>query len=388
MAEVLSQSQIDSLLNNLNSGGDDIEKTIEKKGEDRVKDYDFYSPKKFTKEQLRTIDSLHEHIARMVSSYFSGILRVFCEAEVIQVEEQRYYEYNNALPDTALIGLIDLKPKNINLPESTLMLDMSNNLSFFLIDRLLGGSGSDSVLNRDFTDIELAIMDDVYMKITNFVVESWKDHMEIEGELASIETNPRLIQVYAPEDIVVICVLSVKLRDTEGTLSVCIPALGLENYLSEFTSKHSKVSHKVTNERLEAMRHAVIKEALSDTDLSLTAVFDETSIELHEALRLRPNDIIPLSRPLDGVVHIAIEERAWFTAQLGNSRNWKAIKILDIIEDEESVTKGNSSTQTNMWQPSFSFADTPVSAEAAIAVADEIEVPDDYMPPEDSMPSV
>ncbi len=383
MAEVLSQSQIDSLLNNLNSSSDSLD-TIEKKEETRVKEYDFYSPKKFTKEQLRTIDSLHEHIARMVSSYFSGILRVFCEAEVIQVEEQRYYEYNNALPDTALIGLIDLKPNNINLPESTLMLDMSNNLSFFLIDRLLGGSGSDSVLTRDFTDIELAIMDDIYVKITNFVVESWKDHMDIEGELASIETNPRLIQVYAPEDIVVICVLNVKLRDTEGTLSVCIPALGLENYLSEFTSKHSKVSHKVTNERLETMRHTVIKDALSDSDLSITAIFDETSIELHEALRLRPNDIIPLSRPLDGVVHINVEQQPWFTAQLGNSRNWKAIKILSTLKDKEEAEKPNAGGGMDIWQPAPSSAEAPATTNSL----DEIEVPEDYMPMGDPVPPV
>ncbi len=384
MAEVLSQSQIDSLLNNINSGGESLD-TIEKKEENRVKDYDFYSPKKFTKEQLRTIDSLHEHIARMLSSYFSGILRVFCEAEVIQVEEQRYYEYNNALPDTALIGLIDLKPSNINLPESTLMLDMSNNLSFFLIDRLLGGSGSDSVLNRDFTDIELAIMDDIYQKLTTFIVESWKDHLDVDGELASIETNPRLIQVYAPEDIVVICVLNVKLLDTEGTLSVCIPALGLENYLSEFTSKHSKVSHKITNERLETMRHTVIKEILSDSDLNLTAIFDETSIELHEALRLRPNDIIPLSRPLDGVISIQVENQPWFHAQLGNSRNWKAIKILETAHESDLKEGMPLSSQAAIWQPEMP-ASSPFSQEdvdtpdAPPADLDEIEVPDNYQP--------
>ncbi len=333
MAEVLSQSQIDALLNSLSSG-ETVEKAEESE-ESRVKEYDFYSPKKFTKEQLRTIDSLHENISRLLSSYLSGILRVFCEAEVIQVEEQRYYEYNNALPDTALIGLIELKPNNINLPDSTLMLDMSNNLAFFLIDRLLGGPGSGSTLNRDFTDIELAIMDDIYLRITDFIVESWRDHLDVEGELTSIETNPRLIQVYAPEDIVVICVLNVKLRDTEGTLSICIPALGLENYLSEFTSKYSRISHKITNERLESMRRAMIKDSISDTNLTMKAVFDETTMEIHEALRLRPNDVIPLTKPLDGIVRVIVENTPWFTAQLGSSRNWKAVKILEVIEEEK-----------------------------------------------------
>ncbi|MDL2252716.1 flagellar motor switch protein FliM [Ruminococcaceae bacterium OttesenSCG-928-I18] len=351
MAEVLNQSQIDALLNSISSG-ETVEKAEESEA-DRVKDYDFYSPKKFTKEQLRTIDSLHENIGRLLSSYLSGILRVFCEAEVIQVEEQRYYEYNNALPDTALIGLIDLKPNNINLPDSTLMLDMSNNLSYFLIDRLLGGPGSGAVLNRDFTDIELAIMDDIYLRVTDFVIESWKDHLDVEGELSSLETNPRLIQVYAPEDIVVICVLNVKLRDTEGTLSVCIPAMGLENYLSEFTSKYARISHKITNERLESMRRAMIKDSLSDTDLTLTAIFDETTMEIREALRLRPNDIIPLTKPLDGIVKVAVDNTPWFTAQLGSSRNWKAIKILEIVQgDTKDNTTAFQAQEMDMNLPS------------------------------------
>ena len=76
-------------------------------------------------------------------------------------------------------------------------------------------------------------MKDIYLKVSGYLVESWRDHLEVSGELSSLETNPRLIQVYAPEDIVVITVLNVKMRDMEGTLSVCIPAMGLEAYLGE-----------------------------------------------------------------------------------------------------------------------------------------------------------
>ncbi len=332
MAEVLSQSQIDALLNSISSGEEVLP------SEDSgavVKEYDFYSPKKFTKEQLRTIDSLHENIGRLLSSYFSGILRVFCDINVLQVEEQRYYEYNNALPDTALIGLVDMKPANINLPDSTLMLDMSNNLSFFLIERLLGGQGNSGVLQRDFTDIELAIMNDIYVKISEFMVESWRDHLDVTGELASLETNPRLIQVYAPEDIVVIAVLSVKLRDMEGTLSVCIPAMGLEAYLGEFTSKYARISHKMSNERLDALRRDLIQDFIYDSDLTVKAIFDQTNIVIADALRLRPNDVIPLAKPLDGIVRIEVDNTPWFTAQLGESRNHKSVKIIALMQSSE-----------------------------------------------------
>lgn len=331
MAEVLSQSQIDALLKSIDSG-ENVGRD-DSSGANQVKDYDFASPKKFTKEQLRMVDSLHDNLSRLVASYFSGILRVFSDVTVLQVEEQRYYEYNNALPDTALVGLIDFKTANINLPDSTLMLDMSNNLSYFLIDRLLGGSGTGNVPTRDFTDIELAIMKNIYLKITDYMMESWKEHLGVSGELSSLETNPRLIQVYAPEDIVVIAVLSVKLKEMEGTLSICIPAMGLEAYLGEFTSKYARISPKMSNEYLDNMRKELIRECISDSNLKIRAVFDQTSIDVVDALRLRPNDIIPLSKSLDGMVTIEVENTPWFTAQVGTSRNKKAIKIVDLLQE-------------------------------------------------------
>ncbi len=332
MAEVLSQSQIDALLKSIDSG-EAVERD-DGANMNHVKEYDFYSPKKFTKEQLRTVDSLHENLSRLVASYFSGILRVFSEVTVLQVEEQRYYEYNNALPDTALVGLIDFKTANLNLPDSTLMLNMSNNLSYFLIDRLLGGTGTGNVPTRDFTDIELAIMKTIYLKITEYMMESWKEHIDVEGELASLETNPRLIQVYAPEDIVVIAVLSVKLKDMEGTLSICIPAIGLETYLGEFTSKYARISTKMSNEHMDSLRRELIKECISESNLTIKAVFDETNLDVADVLRLRPDDIIPLPKPLDGMVTVEVDDTPWFTAQLGSSRNWKAIKIVDTVQQD------------------------------------------------------
>lgn len=160
--------------------------------------------------------------------------------------------------------------------------------------------------------------------------------------MSSLETNPRLIQVYAPEDIVVITVLNVKMRDMEGTLSVCTPAMGLEAYFGEFTSKYARISHKMSNERLDSMRRDLIQEFLYDSELTVKAVFDETSIDVSDALRLRPNDIIPLNKALNGIVKIEVDEEAWFTAQLGQSRNRKSIKIIELLEPAEAAGAAGS----------------------------------------------
>ena len=334
MPEILTQSQIDALLKGINSG--EVSTDDKDKNEKKIREYDFNSPKKFTKEQLRTMDSLHENLSRLLSNYFSGILRVFSEVSVLQVEEQSYYEFNNALPDNTLIGLIDMQPKIRNMNESTMMVDMSTNIGFFMIDRLLGGSGDGYALTRDFTEIEIAILTSAYQRLTGYIQDSWCDYIEVSCSLDSIETNPRLLQVYAPEDIVIIVVLSVKLREVEGTITICIPGMGLEEMLGDFTSKYTRINKKFSDENREAIRKQVIENSLYGSDLNVKAIFAQTQLELADIMRLRVNDVIPLPKHVNGNsngnINLFVDDVPWFSGKLGVTKSKKAVKITGIYK--------------------------------------------------------
>lgn len=325
MPDILSQDQIDALLKGISSGTVEAEK---KEDEGRkVKDYDFYSPKKFTKEQLRNVESLHENMGRLLSSYFSGFLRVYGEAAVMQVEEQRYYEYNNALPDTALLGIIDIIPVGQNINEFTIMVDMSANIAFFMIDRLLGGSGSGCNLARDLTDIEMGIMRNIFAKFTRYIKDAWCDYIDVKVELDTVETNPRLVQIYAPEDIVVIVPFKLQLAEFEGAFDVCIPAIGLEEVLGTFTSKYARMSQKMTDETRKELSKKIIKEALFDSDLIIKAVFDEVQLELTDILHLKVNDVIKLEKTVGSEIKLLIDDEPWFMGKLGDLKTSKAVKL-------------------------------------------------------------
>ncbi|MDD3429634.1 MAG: flagellar motor switch protein FliM [Oscillospiraceae bacterium] len=325
MPDILSQAQIDALLKGFDSG--ELEKEPVKKDDKKIKDYDFYSPKKFTKEQLRNVESIHENLARLVSSYFSGALRVNGEVEMVQVEEQRYYEYNNALPDSALIALLNLRPKASGISDFTMMLDMSPNLAFFMIDRLLGGDGKAPVLLRDLTDIELGIMSSIFNKLTGTIKDAWIDYLDVDVKMDNIETNPRLIQIYAPEDIVVIVSLSVKLQDCEGTISICIPAMGLEEAMGSFVSKYARISNKLSDDTKKEVNKKVIGQAIYDSNLVMKAVLDEVQMDLADILHLKVDDVIKLENSVNGEVKVLIDGAPWFKGKMGSVKANKAIKI-------------------------------------------------------------
>ncbi|MCI7232957.1 MAG: flagellar motor switch protein FliM, partial [Oscillospiraceae bacterium] len=180
MADVLSQKQIDELLNSFNTQGSKAFEEIEEQGsEKKVKNYDFKTPKKFTKEQLKVIDSIFENYSRVLSSYLTGLMRLYCKVEVMQIEEQRYYEFNNALPDYVMMSLVNMGVHDEDVMETNCIMQISNPITFTIIDRLMGGLGTYSEVNRDFTEIEMTLMQGIMEKMAQSLKSAWSQYIDM-----------------------------------------------------------------------------------------------------------------------------------------------------------------------------------------------------------------
>ena len=332
MPEQLSQSQIDALLKKMASGGEDVQEEKQK-----IKEYDFKSPKKFTKEQLKAMERLYETFSRMLASYFSGLLRTVCEITVVQIEEQRYYEYNNALPDTALVGLVEMRPENKRYEGSTFIMDMSTSLGFYFIDKVLGGPGTGFNLSRDYTDIEITILGNIIGKITERLQETWQNNLPIEAKLAEIQTNARLLQIFAPEDVVLIVILNVKLgNQVEGNLNICMPAEFLESVMHTFSLRYARPAKHQDRDK-EEQKKRIILENVCESDMELRVIFDRFQLELRDIMSLQPDDVIPLAKRVDSDVLITVDQIPWFTAKLGQTKQKKAVRLNDIVNGDEVI---------------------------------------------------
>ena len=340
MPEKLSQSQIDALLHKMSEGAEIKQEPVQK-----LKEYDFRAPRKFTKEQLKALDGLHETLARVLSSYFSSVLRIPCEIEIVPAEEQRFYEYSNSLPDNAMLGLMNLSSSPNECDETTIMVDLTASLGFQLIDRLLGGNGKGLPPDRSFTDIEIAILYHVMENVTRRFDDVWKNSFNIDFRLDQIETNPRLLQLFAPEDIVVIAMLEVKIGGNTNTITICLPADLLEQTVDRFSRRFNKVKKQQDPDQ-ERMKKQLILENVCESELEMKAIFDEFTMPLHEILGLQPMDVIPLRKPVNSDVAVTIDDVMWFTAKLGETKRKKAIKLNNIVEQTEMVTNGQQSADS------------------------------------------
>ena len=332
MADVLSQSQIDALLNSFSANGSEAFEEIEANDSNNVKNYDFRMPRKFTKEQLKSVEGIFETYARVVSSYLTGLLRLYCKVEVLQIEEQRYNEFNNALPDYVLLSTIDMGIEDEDVMETSVIMQISNPVTYCMIDRLMGGDGQFTEINRDFTEIEVGLMTNVINKLTASLKQAWDPFIEIHPKLTNVETNARVLQSIAPDDVVILVMLELEIRKIKNTISICIPALNLESMMSKFSDRFAKNGKKFDVNKDNERREEILN-GIKNSKLKIDAILSETQVDLYDILTLQPGDIIPLNMSMTDNVTVKIGDNIWYDGKLGEKNDRKAIKIDNIYKN-------------------------------------------------------
>ena len=198
MGEVLSQSEIDNLLAALSSGELNVDQMSE--GTDKqVKDYDFSRPVKFSKEHLRTLEIIYEHYGRLISSNLPIYLRKNIQVAVANSETVTFSEFTNSLSNPVILGIVDFRPLSGNI-----IIELSANLGYAMIDRMLGGPGVPMEKLRDFSTIEMTILQKIMVVCMDLMREPWKNVIEIDPVMERIETNAQFAQMIAPSDMIAI----------------------------------------------------------------------------------------------------------------------------------------------------------------------------------------
>jgi flagellar motor switch protein FliM len=332
MAEVLSQDQIDKLLGSLQSGSADISEIEERTSAQKVKEYDFLSPKKFTREQIRFLENIFENFSRRFSSQLSGLLRLNCQAEVLQVEEEEFREFSNALNDSVLLPVLGLHSEEYKIDDKQILMEMSRPISFCIIDRMMGGNGSGYQIDRDYTEIEISLMEYLFKQITVLLKDAWSNYVNVNFSLDSIETNSQMIQFIQPDDSVAIVVVQMELNDLKGNLNICLPASSLEEIFKRFDSKYVKASKKDDPKEIQQRRENILT-TLKDTALTVSAILGQTDVTLKDLLELQRGDIIPLDTPVSrGSVIVKVEKLDWFRGTVGTKKKNYAVKIEKVIQ--------------------------------------------------------
>lgn len=325
MGDVLSQDEIDNLLNALSSGQLD-EGNISDTDEKQVKEYDFARPAKFSKEHLRTLEIIFEHYGRLISTNLPVYLRKSVQVDVVNSEAVIYSEFSNALSNPVLLGIVNFAPLN-----GTIILELATNLGFAMVDRMLGGAGNPLEKSRDFSEIELIIIERIMGVAVDLLKEPWENVLAIEPKLERIETNSQFAQIISPSEMIAIVTLNIKIGDTEGLMNVCLPYITLEDVMDKLNTKYwySSMQNKNEEEYTEA-----IESLISKAPIPVKAILGKSVISVNDFVNLQQGDIIRLDHKVGQELDVYVGNIRKFTALPGAFDDGYAVRITSVIREE------------------------------------------------------
>ncbi len=326
MGEILSQSEIDSLLAALSTGDLDTEQM---KGEDekKVKNYDFSRPTKFSKEHLRTLEIIFEHYGRLISTNLPMYLRKNVQVAVASSETVTFSEFSNALSNPVILGIVNFAPLN-----GTIIIDLATNLGYAMLDRMLGGTGIPLEKNREFSEIELTILEKVLVMFTQLLREPWKNVIDVSPVLSRLETNSQFAQVIAPNDMIAIVTLNVKIGDVEGFVNICLPFFTLEDIMDKLNTKYW---FSTMQENHDESYDELIETMVRKVDVPIKAVLGKSTISVSDFLNLQVGDCIRLDSKVENDMDVYVGNIKKFTALPGANKDSYAVRITSVLREEE-----------------------------------------------------
>ena len=326
MGEVLSQNEIDSLLKALSSGELDVDE-IKDDNEKQVKNYDFARPAKFSKEHLRTLEIIFEHYGRLLSTNLPVYLRKNVQVEVMSSEAVTYSEFANALSNPVLLGIVNFAPLNNNI-----IIEIAENVGFTIVDRMLGGQGAPLDKTREFSEIELLLIERIYNVCVNLLVDPWASVCEQTPRLERIETNSQYAQIISPTEMIALITLNIKIGDVEGLINICLPYITLESVMDKLNTKYWYSS---LQEKDEQQYTETIEALIARAPMPIKAVLGNSSISVNDFLGLQVGDIIRLDTKVDEDLSVYVGNIKKFTALPGASGDNYAVRVTSVIREEQ-----------------------------------------------------
>lgn len=326
MGDVLSQEEIDRLLQGLSSGELDAEE-MKETPEKVTKNYDFKRPAKFSKEHLRTLEIIFEHYSRLLSTNLPVYLRKSVQVNVASSETVTFSEFTNALSNPVVLGIINFEPLAGNV-----ILELSPNLGFAILDRMLGGSGVPLEKNREFSEIEMSILDKIMIACMQLLREPWRNVVDLDPFMERIETNAQFAQIIAPNEMIAIVTLNVRIGDVEGYMNACLPYITLEEIMDKLNTKFwFSTMQSVSDEDFAEYIESMIKR----TTVPVKAVLGKSVVSVLDFANLQVGDVIRLDSKVDEELPVYVGNLKKFTALPGTHKDNYAVRVMSVVREEE-----------------------------------------------------
>ncbi|MCM0599952.1 flagellar motor switch protein FliM [Periweissella fabalis] len=327
MDQVLSQQEIDQLLNAMNNGDITEESIAEDTNDVKIKTYDFRRPTKLSKEYINTVHLIFEDFAKIATNVLSTQLRTSVRLQLASVEQISYDEFIHSIPRVTLIGILQSAPLN-----GMQLIEINPQLSMLLVDLLCGGQGISStgktlfVDKERFSEIELLLLKDTMERLAETFKQAWAGIVDLDTKLEGLDTNPQLLQTMSPNEPVVLSTIEVDILGIKTFINICIPYVFFESITDKLSFHNWFDNTNSANERASEDLRA----RMDDVKLGIETELGQAEIKLSEFLAMEVGDVIKLNRRISEPLTTYVQGHEYFKVKPGTSSHGQyAIELLE-----------------------------------------------------------
>jgi flagellar motor switch protein FliM len=332
LPEVLSQNEVDALLSAVSEVSMDVASEAERSAAREVSVYDFKRPERVSKDQMRALETHHEVMARNLAATLSGYLRTIADCKLTTVEQLTYSEFVMSLPNPTCFNVLSAQPL-----EGKIILEINPSIVFPIVDMLLGGTPNPgSVLEREMTDIESKLFGRINERILGHLRETWAPIKLLDFQIAQTESNPQLLPIVAPNEVVVLISFEIRIGEVAGMMNLCIPYPVIEPVMSAFSTVQSWYSQTRRGEQVdETTEH--LRSGLKAAVLETVAYLAETEVSVRELLELKPGQVLLTEKPVSSPLVMTVGGKPKFLGKAGSYRGKKAFQVIRPARPEDRV---------------------------------------------------
>jgi len=330
MSKLLSQDEIDMLIQAGKSTAAETPAalTIAKQKEPRL--YDFKHPDRVSKEQLKILRNIHDSFARLISTYLSNVLRTMIDVKAPAIEQVTYYEFTMGAQNFTYMYIF-----NIDRLDGNAILEIDPRFTFYIIDRLFGGSGTvQPKVDSTPTIIERSVMNNIAEKILDYLREAWQQIDTLHTNIITFETNPQLVTIAPASETMIVLTFDAVARADEFNIILCFPYFMLEPILKNINSQNymALLKKEPSDEDIKSLYRAV-----ENTDVKFTVDLGKTILTVNDFINLREDEILLLDRKINEPLVTRIQKHKKFLVSPGKRGKQRAVRIDHIIDEEGDV---------------------------------------------------
>ena len=333
MTDVLSQHEIDSLLTDMTSGTVDVDDILQgkiKKGD--VSNYDFRRPNRISKNQVRTLQTVHESFAEVFGYYLVSKLQTLVSITVTSVDQLFYSEFILSVSNPSCLYVFDIEGT-----DGSGIMEISPQLALTIVERLLGGAAETPAKSRSITPIEQAVIRSVVEHALSDLRNAWRSIADISFQYQRLEMEADFVQVAPSSEIVVVVSFDVNIGLHTYLLNLCFPTFALEDVLArlnrqQVTTSVIRQTPSRMRENMEIMTHQMAK-----TYLPILAELGKSSITVRELSELKVGDVIKINKRINEEIEVVIAGKRKLAARPGSVDGKKAVRVTRELRDDDLV---------------------------------------------------